>query len=163
VESRSGTQALDPPTSPSLLCGGNRIWVLVGAVLLGGLAGFLIGSDRSGVAELEGRAAVGDHVATIESDGWSYGLSQSVAWIDESGTFYEGGWPECLGPPGTSRTFDSARSPFRHWGSARSSSSTAATDKPSESVDPPGMRSRSEWVRPTGSCTLGVEVPDPAM
>jgi hypothetical protein len=101
VESRSGTQALDPPTSPSLPSVGNRIWVLVGAVLLGGLAGFLIGSGRSGVAELEGRAAVGDHVATIESGGWSYGLSQSVAWIDESGTFHEGGWPECLGPPGT--------------------------------------------------------------
>jgi hypothetical protein len=101
VESRSGTQAVDPLTSPSLPSGGKRSWALVGAVLLGGLAGFLIGSDRSGVAELEGRAAVGDHVATIESGGWSYGLSQSVAWIDASGTFHEDGWPECLGSAGT--------------------------------------------------------------
>jgi hypothetical protein len=75
-------------------------WLLGGAVLLAGLAGFVIGSARSGIAELEGRAAVGDHVASIESGGWTYGLSESVAWIDASGSFHEDGWPDCLGRAG---------------------------------------------------------------
>jgi hypothetical protein len=101
VESRSGTQAVDPLTSPSLPSGGKRAWLLVGAVLLAGLAGFLIGSERSDVMDLEGRAHVGDHMASIESGGWFYGLSDSVAWIDEAGSFHEDGWPECLGRAGT--------------------------------------------------------------
>jgi hypothetical protein len=75
-------------------------WLLGGAVLLAGLAGFVIGSARSGIAELEGRAAVGDHVASIESGGWTYGRSESVAWIDASGSFHEDGWPDCLGRAG---------------------------------------------------------------
>jgi hypothetical protein len=74
--------------------------VLVGVLLLAGLAGFVIGSERSDVMELEGRAAVGDHVASIESGGWSYGVRESVAWVDASGSFHEDGWPECLGSAG---------------------------------------------------------------
>jgi hypothetical protein len=60
----------------------------------------LIGTERSDVMHLEGRAGVGEHVATIESGGWSYGVSESVAWIDASGTHHEDGWPECLGKAG---------------------------------------------------------------
>jgi hypothetical protein len=76
------------------------VWLLAGALLLTGLAGFLIGSARSDVVELEGRAHVGEHMASIESDGWFYGLSESVAWIDASGSQHEDGWPECLGTAG---------------------------------------------------------------
>jgi hypothetical protein len=94
-------QALDQSSGPSFSSSGMRASVLVGAVLSVGLAGFLIGSERSDVVELEGRAHVGDHIASIESDGWFYGLSESVAWIDASGSFHEDGWPECLGSVGT--------------------------------------------------------------
>jgi hypothetical protein len=80
------------------------VWVLVGGLLLAGLAGFVIGSERSDVIELEGRAHVGDHMASIESDGWFYGVSDSVAWIDGSGTFHEDGWPGCLGSAGNTVT-----------------------------------------------------------
>ena len=100
MASRSGAQATGPQTRPSLLSGHKMAWVLVGVLFLGGLAGFLIGSGRSDVMQLEGRAAVGDHVATIQSGGWSYGVSESVAWIDLSGSFHEEGWPECLGSAG---------------------------------------------------------------
>ena len=97
----AGAQAMDPLSSPSLPSDGKRAWVLVVAVLAAGLAGFLIGSERSDVMDLQGRAHVGDHMASIESDGWFYGLSESVAWIDASGSFHEDGWPECLGSEGT--------------------------------------------------------------
>jgi len=90
--------AAAPQASPSLLR--NKVWLLVGALLLAGLAGFLIGSAPSDVMDLEGRAHVGEHVASIESDGWFYGLSESVAWIDAMGTHHEDGWPECLGSAG---------------------------------------------------------------
>jgi hypothetical protein len=50
--------------------------------------------------ELEGLARTGEHVATIESGGWSYGLSQSVAWIDASGSSHDDGWPDCLARAG---------------------------------------------------------------
>jgi hypothetical protein len=97
----SDAEAMDPLSTPSPRSDGTRAWVLVGAVLAAGLAGFLLGSERSDVMDLQGRAAVGEHVATIESGGWSYGLSESVAWIDASGSFHEDGWPECLGGAGT--------------------------------------------------------------
>ena len=51
-----------------------------------------------------GRAHVGDRIASIESDGWFYGVNDSVAWIDASGSFHEDGWPECFRPAGTTTT-----------------------------------------------------------
>lgn len=74
--------------------------VVAGALVLAGIAGFLVGSDRAGVMRLEGTAHVGEHVATIESGGWSYGFAQSVHWIDASGVHNEDGWPTCLGKAG---------------------------------------------------------------
>lgn len=64
---------------------------------------FGIGAGRSRVEELTGRAHIGSHVASIESDGWFYGVNDSVAWIDASGSFHEDGWPACLRPAGTTR------------------------------------------------------------
>jgi hypothetical protein len=40
---------------------------------------------------------VGDHVASIEVDGSSYGVSESVAWYDQAGILHDRGWPDCLG------------------------------------------------------------------
>lgn len=100
MASYSEAQATAPPTPSSFLSGRNVAWVLVGALLLAGLAGFVMGSERSDVMELEGRAHVGEHMASIESGGWFYGLSESVAWIDASGSQHEDGWPECLGRAG---------------------------------------------------------------
>ena len=39
----------------------------------------------------------GDHMASIQVGDWSYGISKSVAWLDESGSYHEDGWPTCLG------------------------------------------------------------------
>jgi len=100
MASYSEAQATAQPTRSSFLFGRNWAWVLVGVLLLAGVVGFVTGSERSDVMELEGRAHVGDHMASIESGGWFYGLSESVAWIDASGSQHEDGWPRCLGRAG---------------------------------------------------------------
>ena len=114
MASNSEAQATAPPTSSPALPSRGSPWVLAGALLLAALGGFLLGSERSDVMELEGRAGVGEHVATIESGGWSNGLSQSVAWIDASGSYHDDGWPECLGRAGntTNVRFDAVEVPL---------------------------------------------------
>jgi hypothetical protein len=89
-----------PPARSTSPSDRTRVWALVGSLRVAGLAGFAIGSERSDVMDLEGRAMVGHHMATIESGGWFYGLSESVAWIDASGSSHEDGWPDCLGRAG---------------------------------------------------------------
>jgi hypothetical protein len=96
LEERAAPPKVGGPFPPSR----KSPWALVGGLLLAGLAGVVIASGRSDVVELQGRASVGDHMATIESGGWFYGLSESVAWVDASGSFHEDGWPECLGSAG---------------------------------------------------------------
>jgi hypothetical protein len=88
--------------SSTRVSGRSLKWAIAGSVLLAGFGGVLIGSNRSDVMDLEGTAYVGDRVATIESGGWSYGVSESVAWIDASGSYHERGWPTCLGSTGSS-------------------------------------------------------------
>lgn len=94
----------DAQPEPSHASARPPAWVLVGSLLLAGIVGFLIGSARSDVMDLEGRASVGNHMATIESGGWFYGVSESVAWIDPSGSQHEDGWPTCLGKAGNTTT-----------------------------------------------------------
>lgn len=77
--------------------------VIVGILLVGGL-GYVIGTSGSDVTELTGRAAVGDHIASIESGDLFYGVSESVAWIDPTGSLHDDGWPSCLGKAGTTST-----------------------------------------------------------
>jgi len=79
-------------------------WILL--ALLGALvAGYLLGSHRTTVTnEVSGSAQVGDRVATITTDGYSYGIDQSVPWIDAGGSLHESGWPSCL--PASSTTLD---------------------------------------------------------
>ena len=78
--------------------------IVAACLLLAGVAGFLFGAGRSEVVELRGTAQVGDHMASIEVDGWWYGLSDTVPWIDRSGSYHDGGWPSCLGRAGSNPT-----------------------------------------------------------
>jgi hypothetical protein len=39
---------------------------------------------------------VGNRVASINSGDSYYGVRDSVAWFDASGSFHEDGWPDCL-------------------------------------------------------------------
>ena len=70
-------------------------WLVVGALAAGSL-GFLLGSIAPQTVERTGQAYVGNHMASIKADGTYYGLRDSVAWTDESGTFHDDGWPTCL-------------------------------------------------------------------
>lgn len=46
---------------------------------------------------LTGRAtAVGQEVASVQVDGWTYGIRSPSLWIDSSGSLHDSGWPECL-------------------------------------------------------------------
>jgi hypothetical protein len=74
------------------------------ALVLGAGLGYLVASNRSSVEELTGRAGVGDHVASIQVGDRFYGVSESVAWIDASGSYHDDGWPDCLGPAGNTST-----------------------------------------------------------
>ena len=94
------TRSASDAQGESLGSGRFRAWALVGCLLLAAAVGFVIGSTRSDVMHLKGIAHVGERLASIEADGWSYGISESVAWIDASGTQHEDGWPDCLGSAG---------------------------------------------------------------
>jgi hypothetical protein len=65
---------------------------------------FGIGASQSDAEVLTGRAHVGHKMASIESDGWFYGVNESVAWRDAEGSSHEAGWPTCLQPEGTIQT-----------------------------------------------------------
>jgi hypothetical protein len=69
---------------------------IIGAAILCGLVGYVLGSSHSGTRFVTGPLEVGDHVATMTDTG--YGISGSIPWIDAQGTFYERGWPDCVGP-----------------------------------------------------------------
>src|SRR4030095_5664719 len=73
------------------------------AILLAGIVWFGLASRR-GFMHLDGIAHVGERQATIQSGDWSYGVSESVAWIDASGTEHEDGGPTCLGETGSTST-----------------------------------------------------------
>lgn len=75
---------------------------LVLALLLG-LSAYALGARRGSAGSLTGRAHIGDRMASIEHEGWFYGVSDSVAWIDTMGSFHEDGWPACLRPAGSTR------------------------------------------------------------
>ncbi|GAA5143699.1 hypothetical protein GCM10023340_09700 [Nocardioides marinquilinus] len=74
---------------------------LGGLLVLGGVA-FLAGAASAGPDEPSwqtGTGYVGEEIVTVESDGWSYGATDSVdTWWDEEGTLHSGGWPSCLTP-----------------------------------------------------------------
>lgn len=78
------------------------------ALALVAAVGYVVGADMTeGRHDLGGWhtavAHVGSNTVSIEYDDWVYGASGSVeAWIDESGSWHDSGWPRCLGvPPGS--------------------------------------------------------------
>jgi hypothetical protein len=87
-----------------------RRWATLLAVLLigvaaGGICGYLVaGASRSNVSVVTGTFYVGDRVATGQVDGWSYGMSYSVGWLDSSNSWHADGWPDCLAPVGSRHT-----------------------------------------------------------
>jgi hypothetical protein len=92
------TLGLEPETttgSGSSL-GRRRYAALAGGAILFALVGYAFGSHRGGTTIVTGPVQVGDHVATLMTDGLGYGASESVPWIDVNGALHEGGWPDCL-------------------------------------------------------------------
>ena len=89
---------LEPETSAGSGSSRGRRWyaALVGGAVLFALVGYVLGSHRSGTTIVTGPVQVGDHVATLMTDGMGYGVSESVPWIDVNGALHEGGWPDCL-------------------------------------------------------------------
>jgi hypothetical protein len=56
-----------------------------------------------------GADEVGSHrLLSVQDDGWTYAIEDSVSWVDEDGVSHDSGWPECLEP---ARPGYSARSP----------------------------------------------------
>jgi len=96
------SQALHRSSLPSRV---PAIAVLAFAVTaLVALGGYRVGVSRSSAREMTGRAHIGDQMASIESEGWFYGLHDGVAWIDASGSVHDDGWPDCLRPAGATKT-----------------------------------------------------------
>jgi hypothetical protein len=77
----------------------------VACLLVGGLAGYQLGHHQgAAVSWHTGQAEIGDHQVSIIASGWTYGARDSVpGWIDSSGASHDGGWPDCVNPPGTQR------------------------------------------------------------
>ena len=66
---------------------------LAGALLVG----YVVGRRSTDADWLTGDAYVGaGQEASVETDGWTYGLSRSVAWLGQFGSYHETGWPRCL-------------------------------------------------------------------
>ncbi len=84
-----------------------RVPVLATLILCAGAAGAAVYSaaaHRSNVSVVTGTFYVGDHEASGSVDGWTYGMIDSVHWLDANNSWHEGGWPACLGPVGTAHT-----------------------------------------------------------
>jgi len=83
---------------------GRKAW-LISAVLLmlvvASLAYSLGADGRVRQVTLTGDAYVGLKEFSVRVGGWSYGASDTVRWIDNSGSTHDSGWPDCLGTPGT--------------------------------------------------------------
>ncbi len=70
--------------------------LVAGAIVLA-FVGYVVGSHRAGTRAVTGPAQVGDHEVTMTVDDTAYGFSDSMPWIDATGSYHEGGWPSCLG------------------------------------------------------------------
>lgn len=67
---------------------------------------FLAGESHAEAATWHtGQAYVGAKVLSVRIDGWTYGATESVPWIDSTGSRHDAGWPACLSAAaGTQRT-----------------------------------------------------------
>ena len=72
------------------------------ALMLVGVVAYEAGTEHGNrVHTRTGNAYVGADQATVKVGGWNYGIGADVEWVDRSGTAHDGGWPECLGPAGS--------------------------------------------------------------
>ncbi len=61
--------------------------------------GFVVARALDAPIVQTGRAdAQEDGGGSISTDDWTYGFGPGVRWTDETGTWHEGGRPECLEP-----------------------------------------------------------------
>jgi len=96
-----GTSA-EPNTSR--LVNRASIAAVVGALvlILVALAGYAVGVQHGNRTHaLTGDFYVGLHEASGRVDGWGYGLTGTVAWVDNAGSLHEDGWPACLDTVGS--------------------------------------------------------------
>ena len=79
-----------------------QVTALIAAACLIAFLGFLAGEhhQRPATTVLSGVATVGDHMASIVTSGWVYGVEGNVTWVDQDGVTHYGGWLACLGGPG---------------------------------------------------------------
>jgi hypothetical protein len=80
-----------------------QLTALIAAACLIAFLGFLAGAHHQRPATttvLTGVATVGDHMASIVTGGWVYGVEGNVMWVGPDGTTHLGSWPACLGGPG---------------------------------------------------------------
>jgi hypothetical protein len=82
-----------------LLTRETTLGVVVAAIAL--IAAFGVGYFVAGVNGAHppvytGGGQVGDSQASFQVGDTTYGFEDSVAWTDRSGSFHDGGWPDCL-------------------------------------------------------------------
>jgi hypothetical protein len=71
-------------------------------LVLVAIVAYAVGTrDGNRLKALTGNAYVGNHQASVKVDEWAYGIVDSVAWVDKSGSSHDSGWPACLSTPGT--------------------------------------------------------------
>ncbi|HKC28010.1 MAG TPA: hypothetical protein VKB75_08345 [Jatrophihabitans sp.] len=77
---------------------GTRIVLVTSALALAAVAAaaYLSRDKPAHQTVLTGVAYVGLQQASVRADGWTYGISASVPWLDANGSLHEVGWPACL-------------------------------------------------------------------
>lgn len=71
------------------------VLIVAGSALL---AGFVIGRAQPDVTIRTGAAYAAEGAISIQSDDWTYGVPDDVAWIGADNAWRESGRPECLAP-----------------------------------------------------------------
>jgi len=82
-----------------------RVVALAVVACLLGAGTFVAGEHHQSHALtiVTGQATVGDDIASIPLNGYTYGIAGvgSVTWIDSQGNEHLGSWPACLNSPGS--------------------------------------------------------------
>lgn len=98
IEARTSTRRRSPHSTKSKVLGAACAAALVAVAF----SSYAVGSGREQRTNvLVGDFYVGAEQATGDIDGWVYGFTDSVSWIDPDGSFHQSGWPTCLDTVGT--------------------------------------------------------------
>jgi hypothetical protein len=69
--------------------------------ILGATGGYLAGANRDAVSLHSGKAySTPFQISITGEDGWVYDVPLDMNWTDGSGTWHQGGRPDCLPPTG---------------------------------------------------------------